>query len=150
MRTTNTTLATLAILVGNALGCAIATESPSPANSNASRPGAGAPNCAKLPETTDKCVFHTRKDQIDIVRLPMASGVTWTATPSDAALVEIRETRIETKPDGSRQQLMQVVPRTSADADLVLKLEKRRVDESSASAIETRNINLMVHAIAPK
>jgi hypothetical protein len=149
MRTTTMTFATLAILAASALGSSIASESPNAPNSNASRPGAGAPNCAKLHETLDGCVFHTRKDQIDIVRLPMVPGMTWTATPSDAVLVEIREAPVETLPDGSRQQSMHVVPRTSADADVILKLEKRRVGESSAASVETRNINLMIHAISP-
>jgi len=149
MRFLQMTLAAAAILVSGAFGYSIAAESPraqSAANNNASRPGAGAPNCAKLEETSDRCVFHTRKGQIDTVRLPMSSGVTWTATASDATLIEIGPAKVETRPDGSKQHVIQVVPQTAADADVVLKLEKR---SASAGVTETRNINLMIHAIAP-
>lgn len=150
MRKMNVAIAALALVVG--LGSAVAAESPraqSAPNNNALRPGAGAPNCAKLVETSDKCVFHTRKGQVDTVRLPMANGVTWKATVSDAALVAVGETKVETLPDGSRQQVVQVVPQTSADADVILKLEKKSSTDSAAPATETRTINLMIHALTP-
>lgn len=115
---------------------------------NSKRPGAGAPSCAKLPETTDKCVFHTKKDQVDIVRLPVSAGMSWKATVSDASLVSIGESKIETRSDGTRQQVIQVVPQTAGDADVVLKLEKSNQSDAAAAAAETRSVNLMIHAIA--
>ena len=116
---------------------------------NSKRPGAGAPNCAKLPETTDKCVFHTKKDQIDTVRLPVAAGVSWRATVSNAAQVTVGESKLETLPDGKRQQVIQVIPQTRGDADVVLKLEKRSAADAAAPATETRSVNLMIHALTP-
>ena len=150
MRSKKIAFVTLGIFASFAFGSALASESPqSPPNKNASRPGAGAPNCAKLAETADRCVFHTRKGQIDTIRLPVAAGVNWKATVSDGSLVSIGEANVETLPDGSRQQVVQVVPRTPADADVVLKLEKRSSADSAAPAAETRTINLMIHAISP-
>ena len=116
---------------------------------NSKRPGAGAPNCAKLKETADKCVFHTKKDQIDTVRLPAAASVTWKATVSNASQVNVGESKIETLPDGTLQQVIQVIPQTPGDADVVLKLEKQSQADAAALATETRNVNLMIHAIAP-
>jgi hypothetical protein len=152
VRTRTMTLAAFAIFACSGFESSIAGESPqaqNASNPNASRPGAGAPNCAKLAETADKCVFHTRNGQIDIVRLPMTAGVTWLATASNPALVQISKGKIETLPEGSKQHVLQVVPRTPADADVVLKLEKHSSSDASAPASETRNINLMIHAITP-
>src|SRR5262245_31196680 len=132
----NTTLATLAIL---GLTASVTLSAQNAPIDNSKRPGAGAPNCAKLPETTDKCVFHTKKDQVDTVRLPLAAGATWKATVSNPALVTVRESNTETLPDGTRQQVIQVVPQTSGDADVVLKLEKKL--DGAAAVSETRNVN---------
>jgi hypothetical protein len=141
-----TTLTCLAIILG-IVGSASLSAQNAPID-NSKRPGAGAPNCAKLAETTDKCVFHTKKDQVDIVRLPVDAYVSWKATASNPALVAVGESKLETAADGTRQQVIRVVPQTSGDADVVLKLEKGSEADAAAPATETRHINLMIHATA--
>ena len=142
MRTTQASLAIILCVVGSA-----SLSAQTAPIDNSKRPGAGAPNCAKLAETADKCVFHTKKDQVDIVRLPLtAGGGSWRATASDATSVLVRESKVETLPDGTRQQTIQVIPQTPGDADVGLKLE-RRSQANAAAPAETRSVNLMIHAL---
>jgi hypothetical protein len=115
----------------------------------APRPGADAPNCIKLTETADGCTFHTRKGNIESVRLPMAAGVTWTATTGDTALVNIGEAKDETMPDGSKQHVITVAPQTAEDADVIVRFEKRNSSQLSAPVAETRSIYFMIHTLAP-
>jgi hypothetical protein len=115
----------------------------------ASRPGANAPNCIKLTETADGCTFHTRKGNIESVRLPMAAGVMWTATTGDTALVNIGEAKDETMPDGSKQHVITVAPQTAEDADVIVRFEKRNSNQLSAPVAETRSIYFMIHTLAP-
>jgi hypothetical protein len=115
----------------------------------APRPGADAPNCIKLTETTDRCTFHTRKGNIESVRLPVAPGVTWTATTGDTALVSIGEAKDKTMPDGSKQQVITVAPQTAEDADVIVRFEKRNSSQLSAPVAETRSIYFMIHTLAP-
>jgi len=113
------------------------------------RPGANAPNCITLTETADGCTFHTRKGNIESVRLPAAAGVTWTATTGDTALVSIGEAKDEAMPDGSNQHVITVAPQTAEDADVIVRFEKRNSSQLSAPVAETRSIYFMIHTIAP-
>ena len=113
------------------------------------RPGANAPNCITLTETADGCTFHTRKGNIESVRLPAAAGVTWTATTVDTALVSIGEAKDEATPDGSKQHVITVAPQTAEDADVIVRFEKRNSRQLSAPVAETRSIYFMIHTIAP-
>ena len=113
------------------------------------RPGANAPNCITLTETADGCTFHTRKGNIESVRLPAAAGVTWTATTGDTALVSIGEAKDEAMPDGSNQHVITVAPQTAEDADVIVRFEKRNSNQLSAPVAETRSIYFMIHTIAP-
>jgi hypothetical protein len=107
------------------------------------RPGANAPNCITLTETTDGCTFHTR------IRLPTAAGVTWTATTGDTALVSMGEAKDETMSDGSKQHVIKVAPQTAEDADVIVRFEKRNSSQLSAPIAETRSIYFMIHTLAP-
>ena len=113
------------------------------------RPGANAPNCITLTETADGCTFHTRKGNIESVRLPAAAGVTWTATTVDTALVSIGEAKDEATPDGSKQHVITVAPQTAEDADVIVRFEKRNSSQLSAPIAETRSIYFMIHTLAP-
>ena len=113
------------------------------------RPGADAPNCVTLTESTDGCTFHTRKGKIENVRLPTAAGVTWTATTGDTALVSIGEAKEETMPDGSKQHVITVAPQTAGDADVIVRFEKRNSSQLSAPVAETRSVYFMIHGLAP-
>jgi hypothetical protein len=113
------------------------------------RPGANAPNCITLTETADGCTFHTRKGNIESVRLPADAGVTWTATTVDTALVSIGEAKDEATPDGSKQHVITVAPQTAEDADVIVRFEKRNSRQLSAPVAETRSIYFMIHTIAP-
>ena len=113
------------------------------------RPGANAPNCITLSETADGRTFHTRKGNIESVRLPAAAGVTWTATTVDTALVSIGEAKDEATPDGSKQHVITVAPQTAEDADVIVRFEKRNSSQLSAPVAETRSIYFMIHTIAP-
>jgi hypothetical protein len=113
------------------------------------RPGANAPNCITLTETTDGCTFHTRKGKIESVRLPAVAGVTWTATTGDTTLVSIGEAKDETMSDGSKQHVITVAPQTAEDADVIVRFEKRNGSQLSAPVAETRSIYFMIHTLAP-
>ena len=113
------------------------------------RPGANAPNCITLSETADGCTFHTRKGNIESVRLPAAAGVTWTATTGDTALVSIGEAKDEAMPDGSKQHVITVAPQMAEDADVIVRFEKQNSNQLSAPVAETRSIYFMIHTIAP-
>jgi hypothetical protein len=113
------------------------------------RPGANAPNCITLTESTDGCTFHTRKGNIESVRLPTAAGVTWAARTGDTALVSIGEAKDQTMPDGSKQHVITVAPQTAEDADVIVRFEKRNSSQLSAPVAETRNIYFMIHTLAP-
>ena len=126
-----------------------APQAHSATTTKAPRPGANAPNCITLTETTDGCTFHTRKGNIEIVRLPTAAGVTWTATTGDTALVSIGEAKGETMPDGSKRHVITVAPQTAEDADVIVRFEKRNSTQLSAPVAETRSIYFMIHTLAP-
>jgi hypothetical protein len=104
---------------------------------------ADASDDANTAETTDGFTFHTIGGKIESVHLPMAAGVTWTASTADTALVEIGEAKDETMPDGSIHHVVKVTPKASGNA--VVKFEKRDSADASAPVTDTRNINFMVH-----
>jgi len=104
---------------------------------------ADASDDANTAETTDGFTFHTIGGKVESVHLPMAAGVTWTASTADTALVEIGEAKDETMPDGSIHHVVKVTPKASGNA--VVKFEKRDSADASAPVTDTRNINFMVH-----
>lgn len=103
---------------------------------------ADAADDANTAETADGFTFHTIGGKVESVHLPTAAGVTWTASTTDTALVEIGEAKDEAMPDGSTHHVVKVTPKTSGNA--VVKFEKREGDAASP-VVETRNINFMVH-----
>lgn len=104
---------------------------------------ADATDDANTAETTDGFTFHTIGGKVESVHLPTAAGVTWTASTTDTALVEIGAATDEAMPDGSVHHVVKVTPIKSGNA--VVKFEKRDSADASAPVTETRNINFMVH-----
>ena len=103
---------------------------------------ADASDDANTAETADGFTFHTIGGKVESVHLPTAAGVTWTASTTDTALVEIGEAKDETMPDGATHHVVKVTPLKSGNA--VVKFEKRQGD-STTPVTETRNINFMIH-----
>ncbi len=103
---------------------------------------ADASDDANTAETADAFTFHTIGGKVESVHLPTAAGVTWTASTTDTALVEIGEAKDETMPDGATHHVVKVTPLKSGNA--VVKFEKRQGD-STTPVTETRNINFMIH-----
>lgn len=98
---------------------------------------------ANTAETPNDFTFHTIAGKVESVHLPTAAGVTWTASTTDTALVEIGEAKDETMPDGSAHHIVKVTPKASGNA--VVKFEKRDSADAAAPVTETRNVNFMVH-----
>lgn len=103
---------------------------------------ADASDDANTAETADGFTFHTIGGKVESVHLPTAAGVTWTASTTDTALVEIGEAKDETMPDGATHHVVKVTPLKSGNA--VVKFEKRQ-GNSTTPVTETRNINFMIH-----
>lgn len=116
---------------------------------NPQRPGAKAPSCPKLPETADGCTFHTNKDDVNRARLPAAAGDAWVAQTNDADLVEIRAAADETSPDGTRYQVIEIVPTTPSDADIAVTFDKLTGSPGALKIVERRRVSLMIHAVTP-
>ncbi len=98
---------------------------------------------ANTAETPAGYTFHTYPAKVESVHLPTAAGSTWTATVSDAALVEVGEANDETMPDGSVHHVVKVTPKASGNATVTF--ERREGTDSAAAPAETRTINFMVH-----
>jgi hypothetical protein len=96
---------------------------------------------ANMAETADGYTFHTFPAKVESVHLPTAAGEVWTATASDAALVEVGEQKDETMPDGKLHHVVKVTPKASGNA--TVKFEKRA--KADAPVTETRTINFMIH-----
>lgn len=105
---------------------------------------ADAADDASTAETPDGFMFHTDTSKIESIHLPTAAGVTWTATPENAAQVEITGAADETMPDGSVHHVIKVKPLTPGVIAKV-KLEKRESADAAAPVTETRTVNVMVH-----
>lgn len=98
---------------------------------------------ANTAETADNYTFHTYPAKVEKVHLPTAAGAVWTATASDATLVEVGEAKDETMPDGSMHHVVTVTPKKSGNA--TVKFERRDSAAADAPVAETRTINFMVH-----
>jgi hypothetical protein len=94
-------------------------------------------------ETPEGHTFHTYPAKVEVVHLPAAAGGSWTATASDAALVEIGEAKDEPMPDGTVHYTVRVTPKASGNAEV--KFERRATTNASDPVVETRTIKFMVH-----
>jgi hypothetical protein len=98
---------------------------------------------ANTAETPEGYTFHTYPAKVESVHLPAAAGSSWTAVSSDTALVEVGEAKDEAMPDGSTHYVVKVTPKASGNATVTF--ERREGADASATPIETRTINFMVH-----
>ena len=98
---------------------------------------------ANTAETPEGHTFHTYPAKVETVHLPAAAGGSWTATASDAALVEVGEAKDETMPDGTVHHTVKVTPKASGNAEV--KFERRATANASDPVLETRTIKFMVH-----
>jgi hypothetical protein len=93
-------------------------------------------------ETPEGYIFHTYPAKVESVHLPNYGTDVWTATASDAAIVEIGGQESELMPDGKMHHVIKVTPKKSGNA--TVKFE-RRASTADANVLETRTINFMVH-----
>src|SRR5262245_14307927 len=117
---------------------------------NPQRPGAKAPDCRKLIETADGCTFHTRKNEVNLARLPTEADAVWTAKTTDTELIDVRKTEDVTTSDGGRRQVFELVPSTSQNADVVVTFDKVAGSIGDPRVIERRRVNVMIHAATPQ
>lgn len=113
---------------------------------NPQRPGAKATDCKTLIETTDGCVFHTAKDDVNQAKLPANEGEIWIAHPSEAGIVTIRNAAPESAANGARHQIIEVVPSTSGDADITVTFDKLTGMPGAQKVVERRRVSVMIHA----
>lgn len=104
---------------------------------------ADATDDANTAETPGGYTFHTYPAKVESVHLPTAAGNTWTATASDATLVEVGEAKAETMPDGAMHHVVKVTPKNSGNA--TVKFERRATANTADPVLETRTITFMVH-----
>lgn len=136
----------LAAIVGLA-GCSAQGQTPVAAAPeyaipNPQRPGAKAPDCKTLIETTDGCVFHTNKDDVNPAKLPASAGSVWVAHPSEQGIVTIREAAN----DSSGHQVIEIVPTTPKDADITVTLDRLIGQPGAQKVVERRRVTVMIHA----
>jgi ABC-type glycerol-3-phosphate transport system substrate-binding protein len=98
---------------------------------------------ANTAETPEGYTFHTYPAKVEVVHLPSAAGGSWTATASDAALVEVGEAKDETMPDGTVHHTVKVTPKASGNAEV--KFERRASANAADPVVETRTVKFMVH-----
>jgi hypothetical protein len=98
---------------------------------------------ANTAETPEGYTFHSYPAKVETVHLPAAAGGSWTATASDAALVEVGEQKDETMPDGAVHHTVKVTPKASGNAEV--KFERRATTNASDPVLETRTIKFMIH-----
>ena len=139
-------IAALAGCVGQASAPAPTIAMPEFAIPNPQRPGAKAPDCKTLIQTTDGCVFHTAKDDVNRAKLPASPGATWVAHPSEENVVVIREAANEPSPDGATYQVLEIVPSTSGDADITVTFDKLTGTPGAQKVVERRRVSVMIHA----
>ena len=104
---------------------------------------ADATDDANTAETPDGYTFHTYPAKVESVHLPTAAGNVWTATASDAALVEVGAATDETMPDGAMHHVVKVTPKAAGNAEV--KFERRASANTADPVTETRTIKFMVH-----
>jgi hypothetical protein len=149
------------LAAASALAFAACTPSEPAADSAATAPAAGAAghdmaamdNSMKSSDTADDAntaetpegyTFHSYPAKIEVVHLPAAAdGGAWTATASNAALIEIGEQKDETMPDGAVHHTVKVTPKASGNAEV--KFERRDTAGADAPVVETRTIKFMIH-----
>lgn len=147
----------LVILAASALAFAACSPSePKPAEPAAAEPAAAAPADAhamddsmKMADTTDDAntaetpdgyMFHTYPAKVEAVHLPAGN---WTATASDAALVDVAAGAEEAMPDGAKHYVVKVTPKTSGNAEV--KFERRDTANAADPVKETRTVKFMIH-----
>jgi hypothetical protein len=102
---------------------------------------ADASDDGKTEETTDGYMFHTDTTKVESVHLPAGA---WTATPVDAAQVEIVSAADEKMPDGSTHHVVKVKPLVR-DVIARVKFERREGADAAAAPAETRTVMFMIH-----
>lgn len=117
------------------------TAAPAFAIPNPQRPGAKAAYCQSAPETADGCTFHTSKDQVNQAKLPADANSRWVASASEAGVVEIRQAA-----DEGAYQVIEIVPRTASDADIIVTFDKQTGEPGSLKIVERRRVSVMIHA----
>ena len=140
------------MIVALVAGCASASAqgTPKPAEAayaipNPLRPGAKAAPCAKQGETPDGCTFHTKKDDVNRVRLPGSADATWTARASDGETIGIRKAADDTSADGALYQVFELVPGAAKDADIIVTFDKLTGAPGALKVVERRRVSVMVH-----
>ncbi|RYG31315.1 MAG: hypothetical protein EON93_13200 [Burkholderiales bacterium] len=141
-------LSVVAALAGCAAPAMPVTQTAMPefAIPNPQRPGAKATDCKTLIETTDGCVFHTAKDDINRAKLSASADATWVAHPSAEGIVTIREVASEPASDGKTYQIVEVVPTTPGDADITVTFDKLTGAAGAQKVVERRRVSVMIHA----
>jgi hypothetical protein len=104
---------------------------------------ADATDDANTAETPEGHMFHTYPAKAESIHLPTAAGNTWTATPADAALVDVAAGTDETMPDGSVHHVVKVTPKASGNTEV--KFERRATSNASDPVLETRTVKFMIH-----
>lgn len=140
------------VIVALVAGCAGASAQGTPNSANPAyaipnplRPGAKATPCAKQGETPDGCTFHTKKDDVNRVRLPGSPDATWTARASEGEMVAIRKATDDAAADGARYQVFELVPGATKDADIVVTFDKLTGAPGALKVVERRRVSVMVH-----
>jgi hypothetical protein len=95
---------------------------------------------ANTAETPEGYTFHTYPAKVESVHLPAGN---WTATASDAALVEVGAAADTPMPDGSTHHVVKVTPKVSGNAEV--KFERRASAAATDPVLETRTIKFMIH-----
>lgn len=134
----------LAIAATMLLGAAHAAE-PAYDIRNALRPGAKAAHCPARGATPDGCIFHTLTGQVNRARLPLAPDASWAVHSPEAALLTIRQAGEETAADGSRYQVIEIVPHAPEDADITITFDKLTSAGGPLRVIERRRVTMMKH-----
>lgn len=102
---------------------------------------ADAADDANTAETPDGYMFHTDTTKVEAVHLPAGA---WTATPVDAAQIEVVSAADETMADGATHHVVKVKPLVR---DVIAKVtfERREGTDAAAAPVETRTVNFMIH-----
>ena len=102
---------------------------------------ADAADDANVVETADGAMFHTDTTKTEKVHLPAGN---WTATPVDAAQIQVIGATDMAMPDGATHHVVEVKPLTK-DVIAKVKFERRDTADAAAPVTETRTVNFMVH-----
>jgi hypothetical protein len=102
---------------------------------------ADAADDANVLETADGAMFHTDTTKTEKVHLPAGN---WTATPVDAAQIQVIGATDMAMPDGATHHVVEVKPLTK-DVIAKVKFERRDTADAAAPVTETRTVNFMVH-----